>query len=177
MPVNTRLLASYVFPGSLGREIPIRGKLPVDDLVDIQGGLCGVLTPEIMVEKGLVGILLELSKRVSSHKPKHKRSILPIIPSRSGLVVSDCAKRWFQDTLKEAKTGDITMQVLVVLYCPNLFGCEFSILNDLHKLMFKGSDWMSRASKRRMSVWKVSDKRPGYNASDSDSDEVEDGRK
>ena len=30
-----------------------------------------------------------------------------------GLVVSDCAKRWFQDTLKEAKTGDITMQVLV----------------------------------------------------------------
>jgi hypothetical protein len=44
-----------VFPGSLGREIPIRGKLPVDDLVDIQGGLCGVLTPETMVEKGLVG--------------------------------------------------------------------------------------------------------------------------
>lgn len=43
--------------------------------------------------------------------------------------------------------------------------------------MFKGSDWMSRASKRRMSVWKVSDKRPGYNASDSDSDEVEDDRK
>ncbi|KAG6765501.1 hypothetical protein POTOM_029546 [Populus tomentosa] len=149
-----------------------------------------------------------------------------------GLVVSDCAKRWFQDTLKEAKTGDITMQVLVgqmyfngygvpkdvekiseelllriscikqngngfkfiwskdkilpsavgihIANCfvlpPNLFGCEFSILNDLHKLMFKGSDWMSRASKRRMSVWKVSDKRPGYNASDSDSDEVEDGR-
>lgn len=28
-------------------------------------------------------------------------------------VVSDCAKRWFQDTLKEAKAGDITMQVLV----------------------------------------------------------------
>jgi len=61
MPVNTRLLASYVFPGSLGREISIRGKLPVDDLVDIQGGLCvqgglcGVLTPETMVEKGLVG--------------------------------------------------------------------------------------------------------------------------
>ena len=28
-------------------------------------------------------------------------------------VVSDCAKRWFQDTLKEAKAGDTTMQVLV----------------------------------------------------------------
>ncbi|KAJ6909882.1 hypothetical protein NC652_020783 [Populus alba x Populus x berolinensis] len=85
-----------------------------------------------------------------------------------GLVVSDCAKRWFQDTLKEAKTGDITMQVLVGQMYFNGYGVP--------KDVEKGSDWMSRASKRRMSVWKVSDKRPGYNASDSDSDEVEDGR-
>jgi TPR repeat protein len=28
-------------------------------------------------------------------------------------VVSDCTRRWFQDTLKEARAGDITMQVLV----------------------------------------------------------------
>lgn len=28
-------------------------------------------------------------------------------------VVADCAKRWFKDTLKEAKAGDINMQVLV----------------------------------------------------------------
>ncbi|KAL6528567.1 hypothetical protein OROMI_029212 [Orobanche minor] len=28
-------------------------------------------------------------------------------------VVFDCINRWFQDTLKEAKTGDINMQVLV----------------------------------------------------------------
>lgn len=28
-------------------------------------------------------------------------------------VVSDCVKRWFQDTLKEAKAGDTAMQVLV----------------------------------------------------------------
>ncbi|RDX79197.1 Heavy metal-associated isoprenylated plant protein 33, partial [Mucuna pruriens] len=28
-------------------------------------------------------------------------------------VVADCAKRWFQDTLKEAKSGDPAMQVLV----------------------------------------------------------------
>lgn len=28
-------------------------------------------------------------------------------------VVSDCIKRWFVDTLKEAKNGDINMQVLV----------------------------------------------------------------
>ncbi|XP_024466854.1 uncharacterized protein LOC7474405 isoform X2 [Populus trichocarpa] len=89
------------------------------------------------------GKLLELSKIVSSHKPRHKRSIVPVVPSRPsevrvdserlkvkkmeesslildgqkrvplGQVVSDCAKRWFEDTLKEAKTGDISMQVLV----------------------------------------------------------------
>ena len=28
-------------------------------------------------------------------------------------VVADCVKRWFRDTLKEAKAGDINMQVLV----------------------------------------------------------------
>ena len=28
-------------------------------------------------------------------------------------VVSDCVKRWFQDTLKEASAGDPAMQVLV----------------------------------------------------------------
>lgn len=30
-----------------------------------------------------------------------------------GDVVSDCVRRWFQDTLKEAKNGDVAMQVLV----------------------------------------------------------------
>ncbi|XLU34218.1 hypothetical protein S245_070284, partial [Arachis hypogaea] len=28
-------------------------------------------------------------------------------------VVADCVKRWFRDILKEAKAGDINMQVLV----------------------------------------------------------------
>ena len=28
-------------------------------------------------------------------------------------VVADCVKRWFKDTLKDAKAGDINMQVLV----------------------------------------------------------------
>lgn len=33
-------------------------------------------------------------------------------------VVADCVKRWFKDTLKEAKGGDINMQVLVgQMYC------------------------------------------------------------
>ncbi|KAB5544414.1 hypothetical protein DKX38_012526 [Salix brachista] len=100
-----------------------------------------------------------------------------------GLVVSDCAERWFQDTLKEAKTGDITMQVLVGQMYFNGYGVPKDVEKDAPiDLRFQGfvsvgSDWMSRASKRRASVWKVSDKRPGYNASDSDSDEVEDDRK
>ncbi|KAK3015192.1 hypothetical protein RJ639_005401 [Escallonia herrerae] len=78
-------------------------------------------------------------------------------------VVSDCVKRWFQDTLKEAKAGDSNMQVLVgQMYCSG-----YGVPRDAHK----GRAWISRASKTRSSVWKVSDKRPGYNASDSDSDE------
>lgn len=28
-------------------------------------------------------------------------------------MVADCVRRWFQDTLKEAKGGDVNMQVLV----------------------------------------------------------------
>ncbi|KAG5533570.1 hypothetical protein RHGRI_027681 [Rhododendron griersonianum] len=62
-------------------------------------------------------------------------------------VVSDCVKRWFQDTLKEAKAGDGAMQIL-------------------------GRAWLNRASKSRSSAWKVGDKQPGYNASDSDSDDM-----
>ncbi|KAH8496814.1 hypothetical protein H0E87_019520 [Populus deltoides] len=139
------------------------------------------------------GKLLELSKIVSSHKPRHKRSIVPVVPSRPsevrvdserlkvkrmeesslildgqkrvplGQVVSDCAKRWFEDTLKEAKTGDISMQVLVGQMYFNGYGVP--------KDVEKGSAWISRASKRRASVWKVSNKRPGYNGSDSDSED------
>ncbi|GFP92279.1 hypothetical protein PHJA_001372000 [Phtheirospermum japonicum] len=37
----------------------------------------------------------------------------------------------------------------------------------------KGEFWIARAARVRPSVWKVSEKRPGYNASDSDSDELD----
>jgi TPR repeat protein len=37
-------------------------------------------------------------------------------------VVSDCVKRWFSDTLKEAKAGDINMQVLVAQMYYNGYG-------------------------------------------------------
>ncbi|KAK3029510.1 hypothetical protein RJ639_037531, partial [Escallonia herrerae] len=79
-------------------------------------------------------------------------------------VVSDCVKRWFQDTLKEAKAGDLTMQVLVA----QMYYSGYGVSRDAQK----GRIWMTRASRVRSSVWKVSNKRPGYNASDSDSDEL-----
>lgn len=37
-------------------------------------------------------------------------------------VVSDCVKRWFNDTLKEAKSGDVNMQVLVAQMYYNGYG-------------------------------------------------------
>ncbi|XP_050212362.1 uncharacterized protein LOC126663182 [Mercurialis annua] len=79
-------------------------------------------------------------------------------------VVADCVKRWFKDTLKEAKNGDINMQVLV----GQMYYSGYGIPRDEQK----GRIWISKASRTRSSVWKLSDKRPGYNASDSDSDEV-----
>ncbi|CDP13949.1 unnamed protein product [Coffea canephora] len=81
-------------------------------------------------------------------------------------AVADCVKRWFQDTLKEAKAGDTAMQVLV----SQMYYSGYGIPRDAQK----GKTWMNRASRARSSVWKVSDKHPGYNASDSDSEDTKD---
>ncbi|KAL9268135.1 hypothetical protein AKJ16_DCAP20633 [Drosera capensis] len=80
------------------------------------------------------------------------------------VVVFDCVRRWFLDTLKEAKAGDVNMQVLV----GQMYASGYGVDKDEHK----GKLWMTRASRVRSSVWKVSEKPPGYNASDSDSDEL-----
>ncbi|GMH09997.1 hypothetical protein Nepgr_011838 [Nepenthes gracilis] len=79
-------------------------------------------------------------------------------------VVADCVRRWFQDTLREAKNGDTNMQVLV----SQMYYTGYGVPKDGQK----GRLWMTRASRLRSSVWKLSDKHPGYNASDSDSDEL-----
>ncbi|KAL8146653.1 uncharacterized protein LOC141707512 [Apium graveolens] len=79
-------------------------------------------------------------------------------------VVSDCVRRWFQETLKEAKSGDLSMQVLV----SQMYNTGYGVPMDPQKAKL----WMTRASRVRSSVWKVSNKRPGYNASDSDSDDL-----
>ncbi|XP_073293068.1 uncharacterized protein [Primulina huaijiensis] len=78
-------------------------------------------------------------------------------------VVSDCVTQWFQYTLKEAKAGDIAMQVLV----GRMYYSGYGVPRDAHK----GRTWIGRAF--RNSVWKVGNKHPGfYNASDSDSDDT-----
>ncbi|KAB1224515.1 hypothetical protein CJ030_MR2G016404 [Morella rubra] len=79
-------------------------------------------------------------------------------------VVADCVKRWFKDTLKDAKAGDVNMQILV----GQMYYSGYGVPRDAQK----GRVWITRASRTRSSVWKVSDKHPGYNASDSDSDEL-----
>ncbi|KAG5095470.1 hypothetical protein JHK84_051058 [Glycine max] len=44
---------------------------------------------------------------------------------------------------------------------------------DVIGLGMKGRIWLTKVSRVRSSVWKVGGKRPGYNASDSESDELE----
>lgn len=46
-------------------------------------------------------------------------------------VVADCVKRWFQDTLKEAKAGDISMQVLV----GQMYYSGYGISRDAQKVI------------------------------------------
>lgn len=84
-------------------------------------------------------------------------------------VVSDCVKRWFQDALKEAKAGDSGMQVLV----GQMYYSGYGVPKDPQK----GRAWMNRASKSRVLVWNLSEKHPGYNASESDSDKSKDDEK
>ncbi|XP_074280773.1 uncharacterized protein LOC141605778 [Silene latifolia] len=85
------------------------------------------------------------------------------------MAVSDCVKRWFHDTLKEAKNGDISMQLLV----GQMYNSGYGVRKDLDK----GHAWITIASKSRSSAWRVSNKQPGYNASDTDSEDIQDARR
>lgn len=45
-------------------------------------------------------------------------------------VVSDCVKRWFEETLKEARAGDIAMQVLV----GQMYNTGYGVTRDTQKV-------------------------------------------
>ncbi|KAL8162630.1 hypothetical protein V2J09_014119 [Rumex salicifolius] len=83
-------------------------------------------------------------------------------------VVSDCARRWFDDALKEAKAGDIGMMVLV----GQMYHSGYGVIQNTDK----GQAWINKASKCRSSALKVGHKPPGYNASDSESDALNGGQ-
>lgn len=105
-------------------------------------------SPSPESSKGFVGVGLETLrlKMESSERRNSQRSPL-------SEVVSDCVKRWFQDTLKEARAGDRAMQLLV----GQMYYSGYGIPKDAHK----GRTWISRASRSRSSVWEASHKQPG----------------
>lgn len=46
-------------------------------------------------------------------------------------IVADCVKRWFKDTLREAKAGDVNMQILVgQMYCSG-----YGVAKDAQKVV------------------------------------------
>eukprot|EP01018_Ginkgo_biloba_P039469 Gb_17390 [translate_table: standard] len=77
--------------------------------------------------------------------------------------LEDCTKRWFQDTLKEAKEGDTEMQILVA----QMYYSGYGIPQDAQK----ARTWFQKASKAQSRVTNLTAKQPGFNASESDSDE------
>ncbi|CAA0836645.1 Unknown protein [Striga hermonthica] len=68
-------------------------------------------------------------------------------------VVADCAQRWFQDTLKQAKNGDTAMQVLV----GQMYYSGYGVARDTKT----AKAWINRAAGSSPSAWKVGDKHPG----------------
>lgn len=59
---------------------------------------------------------------------------------RLGLVVEDLVKRWFEETLREAKRGDVKMQALVGQMYMEGYGCEAD--------PEQGKQWIERARQR-----------------------------
>ncbi|KAM7276513.1 hypothetical protein ACFE04_018379 [Oxalis oulophora] len=68
-------------------------------------------------------------------------------------AVSDCAKMWFEETLKEAKSGDSSMQALV----GQMYSSGYGVARDEQK----GHAWTSRASSSGASVTDKSCKQQG----------------
>ncbi|WOL16314.1 hypothetical protein Cni_G25101 [Canna indica] len=91
----------------------------------------------------------------SERRMEHREQQKDRVPLKD--VVADCTKRWFQDALKEARGGDAAMQVLVGQMYHSGYG--------IPKIDQKANSWISKASRYRSSVWKVSNKRPGSSSS------------
>ncbi|MBA0572369.1 hypothetical protein Golob_002714 [Gossypium lobatum] len=99
-------------------------------------------------------------------------------------VVSDCVKRWFKDSLKEAKAGDVNMQVLVGQMYYSGYGVprdaqKVSPFSFPHYLVPKGKNLDDKGVEAAVFSLESQPKASrftsvniSYNASDSDSDEI-----
>jgi TPR repeat protein len=74
-------------------------------------------------------------------------------------VVVNCARRWFSDSLKQAKAGDRAMQVIV----GQMYASGYGVPQDTAK----AKEWIKKASSSRHASWNVLGKQPGYIGSDS----------
>ncbi|XP_047334899.1 uncharacterized protein LOC124938498 [Impatiens glandulifera] len=125
------------------------------------------VTPSPQPDK-LRGTRLELKREMEEGANSNSKDS---IPNRFPLavVVSECAKRWFMDTLKEARAGDTAMQMLV----GQMYSSGYGVQKDARK----GRAWMDEACKNQSFACEVSDKPQGCNASDSKGiDDVPKGR-
>uniref|UniRef100_A0A2N9J7U6 Uncharacterized protein n=1 Tax=Fagus sylvatica TaxID=28930 RepID=A0A2N9J7U6_FAGSY len=91
-----------------------------------------VSSPE-SVKPGVVRVDSEKKKIMESSvaQQNQNQNRLPLAQ-----VVSDCVKRWFQDTLKEAKAGDSAMQVLV----GQMYSRGYGVPKDPFKLLFNAME-------------------------------------
>lgn len=83
--------------------------------------------PEPAKPKG-IRIVQQQQQRLKIMEGNSSSSIDRRIPLAE--VVLECSRRWFQDTLKEAKAGDTSMQVLVgQMYCSG-----YGVVKDAQKV-------------------------------------------
>ncbi|KAK8334561.1 hypothetical protein V6Z12_A10G280200 [Gossypium hirsutum] len=139
---------------------------------------------------------------LDSERVKQKEMDNRVDPDRIPLarVVFQLVKVRFDDALKEAKAGDTNMQVLVgqriamamMLGKRAKFDSHYCCFVEPYETSFARLVMAIDACKTakfllllmlvcfimfKASVWKVSDKHPGYNASGSDSNELKGGAK
>lgn len=83
-----------------------------------------VFLPEKAKSGGTVGEAKQLKLKMENSERQNR------VPLSE--VVSDCVKRWFQDTLKEAKAGDTGMQILV----GQMYFSGYGVPRDAQKVSF-----------------------------------------
>ncbi|KAL3695237.1 hypothetical protein R1sor_009313 [Riccia sorocarpa] len=97
---------------------------------------CGCLIPDLELARDLRETQLLMSKRSESKKEEGLRSKGGRVPLKE--VVADCERRWFEATLKAARSGDVSMQSLV----GQMFCSGYGVAPDLKK----GRLWLQKSA-------------------------------